>query len=59
MLSSDILIINNNGEISNNMINTLKMCTIAYDKIQKNGKIPQILYTFTKNDINNKNKLRD
>jgi hypothetical protein len=33
MLSSDILIINNKGEINSNMINTLKVCSLTYDDI--------------------------
>ena len=34
MLSSDVLIINNKGDIPANMINTLKVCSITYDDIQ-------------------------
>ncbi len=33
MLCSDILIVNNNGEMNNNITNALKMCTITFDKI--------------------------
>ena len=31
LLSADILIINNKGEINSKMINTLKMCCITFD----------------------------
>jgi hypothetical protein len=31
MLSADVLIINNKGEINAKMINTLKMCCITFD----------------------------
>ena len=33
MLTADILIINNKGEINSKMINTLKMCCITIDTI--------------------------
>ena len=46
MLSSDILIINNKGEINANMINTLKMCTLTFDEIKKSGYYPEIYYIF-------------
>ena len=46
MLSSDILIINNKGEINANMINTLKMCTLTFDSIKKPGYNPEIFYIF-------------
>lgn len=46
MLSSDILIINNKGEINANMINTLKMCTLTFDQIKKPGYYPEIYYIF-------------
>ncbi len=34
MLSADVLIINNKGEINAKMINTLKMCCITFDIMQ-------------------------
>jgi hypothetical protein len=46
MLSADILIINNKGEINANMINTLKMCTLTFDQIKNPGYYPDIYYIF-------------
>jgi hypothetical protein len=46
MLSSDILIINNKGEINASMINTLKVCCVTYDDIQHFGNRPEIIYTY-------------
>jgi hypothetical protein len=46
MLSADILIINNKGEINSKMINTLKMCCITIDKINQTSKNPEIYYIF-------------
>lgn len=59
MLTSDFLIINNKGEINNNMVNTLKMCSITYDQIKKFGKVPQILYSYSQNDVKDKDKFKD
>ena len=46
MLSADILIINNKGEINSKMINTLKMCCITIDRINQTSKYPEIYYIF-------------
>ena len=45
MLSADVLIINSRGEINANMKNTLKMCCVTYDALQKYGYNPEIIYT--------------
>ena len=58
MLSADILIINNKGEINAKMINTLKMCCITIDKINQTSKNPEIYYIFGQNDDKDKNPLK-
>ena len=45
MLSSDVLIINSRGEINATMVNTLKVCCVAYDDIKHFGNCPEIIYT--------------
>jgi hypothetical protein len=37
MLTADVLIINCKGEINATMIDTLKICTVTYDALPKNG----------------------
>ena len=34
MLSADILIFNSKGDMDGKILNTLKMCTIAFDRIK-------------------------
>ena len=45
MLSADVLIINNKGEINSIMVNTLKMCCVTYDALKKFNYTPEIIYT--------------
>jgi len=45
MLSSDVLIVNNRGEINANMVNTLKMCCITFDILKNSNRCPEIIYT--------------
>ena len=40
MLSANLLIINNKGEIHSDMINTLKMCCLTFDMLKKFGFCP-------------------
>ena len=40
MLSANLLIINNKGEINGQMINTLKMCCLTFDMFKKFGFSP-------------------
>ena len=47
MLSSDVLIINNKREIGSKMIETLQMCTVTYDLLNKIGKPPNVYITHT------------
>ncbi len=35
MMSANLLIINNKGEISAQMVNTLKMCCLTFDSLKK------------------------
>ena len=44
MLSADILIINNKGEINSTMIETLTMCCLTYDNLRKFCPCPEIVY---------------
>ena len=46
MLSANLLIINSKGEINEGMINTLKMCCLTFDSLNKYGACPEILYTY-------------
>jgi hypothetical protein len=59
MLSSDVLIINNKGEINSTMINTLKVCCATYDDLQQLGNKPEIIYTYGQNTIKDKGQFRD
>ena len=58
MLSSDVLIINNKGEITATMINTLKVCCVTYDDLQQFGNRPEIIYTYGQNTDKNKEFLK-
>jgi hypothetical protein len=44
MLSADILIINNKGEINAEMKETIKICCLTFDNLKKFGFCPEILY---------------
>ena len=46
MLAADILIVNSKGEINTQMIQTLQICTVAYDKLKPYGDKPEIHYIF-------------
>ena len=60
MLAADMLIINNKGEISNDMIELLQICTVSYDKLSAYGSKPEIHFTFQQNqDAQNKNPFMD
>ena len=50
MLTADILIINNKGEINAKMINTLQMCCLTFDDMKHTQKFPEIAYIFGQND---------
>ena len=54
MLSADLLIINNKGEINPEMKKTLEICTRSFDLINPIGKKPNILYTFGQNNSTDK-----
>jgi hypothetical protein len=58
MLTADILIINNKGEINSKMINTLKMCCITIDNINQTSKYPEIYHIFGQNDNKDKTPLK-
>ena len=58
MLSSDVLIINNRGEINSPMINTLKVCCVTYDDLQQFGNRPEIIYTYGQNTTKDKEHLK-
>jgi hypothetical protein len=58
MLSSDILIINNKGEINASMINTLKVCCVTYDDLQQFGNRPEIIYTYGQNSTKSKDSFK-
>ena len=59
MLSSNLLIINNKGEINAQMINTLKLCCLTFDMLKKFGFSPSIIYTYGQNDNLDKLPFRD
>ena len=46
MLSANVLIINNKGEINAQMINTLKMCCVTFDMLKRFATTPKIMYTY-------------
>ncbi len=46
MMSSNLLIINNKGEINSNMANTLKICCLTFDFLKKFTISPQIMYIY-------------
>ena len=59
MLSANLLIVNNKGEINVQMTETLKMCCLTFDMLKKFGFSPQIIYTYGQNDSKDKIKFRD
>ena len=50
MLSANVLIINNKGEINAQMINTLKMCCVTFDMLKRFATTPKIMYTYGQNN---------
>ena len=58
MLSSDVLIINNKGDINSTMINTLKVCCVTYDDLQQFGNRPEIIYTYGQNTSKDKEQFK-
>ena len=55
MLSADVLIINSGGDsITPLMLDSLKISCLNFPKINKYGKVPEVLYTFVK--VSDRNK---
>ena len=50
MLSANLLIVNSKGEINVNMIETLKMCCVTFDMLNKSESSPYLIYSFGQND---------
>lgn len=60
LLCSDFLIINSKGDMTESMIDILKMCAVQYDKLKAYiNTVPNLLYTFVQNDDTNPASLRE
>ena len=46
LLSSDFLIVNSKGDMTDSMTKILKLCAVHYDKLKTMTEPPKILYTF-------------
>jgi len=46
MLTADVLIINNKGEINTDMKKTLQICTRGFDVVNPGGQTPKILVCY-------------